>query len=699
MNRIFWLHGALWCSILIHANSLLIVDTQGKDSYYYRNLITFAKTAGFQVDYKNIYDLLEDADINHYDALFFMMSPAMISINNSQRIFNTLYSILPINPVLHIPQHCLHVLRSFAHQKNKVIGLILPSTLHYSAILQKSAKQILSTIGQFHHLPQQSQIVINDFLNYLTQSDKQIGSLFGTSLINPAASCSWQPFTSSAQNIATIPLTINQYDPLIQKIMPIGIIIHHQSQNNFYLISKSSAFDFADIQEHFFKNPIDISYRNQLLHAAQATLCALHQASQQLRIPSTIYAPSISKKLTLSHLQHIKKKIAHIQEKSINLKQYGWIFNQSIACGWFDPYDFFGHEDGEHKLDIKVQNIALDRGTKIIHDGGFKLLWFECIPEWYLSSHGLRKDKKEEYIERIQKIASALHSYFAKHHSPIPKIFLGLNLTSNFKSYPVADPVQSLSGTTYTKIPSPFDIKHFWQPEVLDVFDTFVTTFHQQLPIDGVFFDFEMYHAPEQTGSYTDLMDFSDCAWKTYCKWANNKQALHCKNLPSRLCYLQKNKKFRDYFSVLEQASRDIGCVIKQHMRKKIPHLLFAAYAPTLPSSWFYRGIMAGLSSPEEPLLLATFNTDYATHHAWLRNHHIHVLHGTALMLSKLKQSSDFNLIKKQLTHHDFVWYNRPSRMIYEYDENDLNKVWWGIEATPLDCKKLMARIKNEHNP
>ncbi len=257
--------------------------------------------------------------------------------------------------------------------------------------------------------------------------------------------------------------------------------------------------------------------------------------------------------------------------------------------------------------------------------------------------------------------------------------------------------VQNVYCSSYTKISSPFDMANFWKPEVLDVFDTFITTFQKSFPIDGVCFDLEMYHAPEQAGMYTDLMDFSDTPWQTYCSYVKDQDTRSLTSVKKRMRYLQQEKKFAEYFTILEQASKELGKSIKRYMRKKQPNLLFSAYAPTLPHSWFYRGFLAGLSSKSEPILLATFNTDYISHHNWLTKHGIHCIHGGALMLAKLGTKKDFKLIPKLQTLHSFIWYNRPSRMIYEYNKEQLESVWWGIEATSYNSDKTMKCIQSHH--
>ncbi len=697
---------------------MLIVDTQGKEAYYYRNLILLANSVGFQTAYKNLYDLLENPNIDAYQALFFMLSPSMITMSSTKHFFTKLCCLLPTQPAYSIPEHCWNALRSFAQQKNKAIAIILPGQINYNPQLQQCAQKAVERIGNIKQLDPQTKKTLHSFISYITTSDAQKGSIFGTSLINPGAP-KFPAIDKPTKNMRAVltPIHADQYTHRAQQALPIGLLLQVKKQNNTYLISKSSEFDFADVCEHFFKNPLSICDRNELLKAAQETLLAFRIAYETSRIPEKVETPRLPEPLTIEYLQRAKKQIAQRQQKEIDKSLYSCFLNRNGSLAWLDPYDFYAHEDAHQKIKLAVleqypqlktacqekvkaaiELTALQRGIRSIYDAQFTSIWFEFVPEWYLSEHGIRKEQRDEYVQRIRNLAQQLSAFFAARGARLPKLFLGINLTSNFRSYPVENAVQNLSGATYTKIPCPFDVAHFWKPEVLDVFDSFLTQFKDCIPIDGVFFDLEMYHAPDQTGAYTDQMDFSDMAWQAYCLYSHDKNAADIKTVKKRVAYLQKTKKFTQYFSALEQASKDLGAAIKRHMRKQIPNLLFGAYAPTLPYSWFYRGFMAGLSSPSQPLILATFNTDYASHYAWLAKHHVHLLHGSAIMLSKLKQDSDFSLISSILTHHDFVWYNRPSRMIYQYSQPELDTVWWGIEATPLSAKQLMAGIKKHHS-
>ncbi len=694
--------------------SLLLIDTQGKQEHYYRNILLIADSVGFKTDYRNVYQLLENPDINSYDAILFMLSPSMLNTSLFARCVSSMHSQFPSTHA-YITQQCMNILTSFIQQKNKGVGLLLPGRINYPKTLADQALQTIMKLGDLNELDHASKDLIASFVTAITQPDNAKGALLGTSLLAQEKSKIIPVTKPNTPRAHTTPLTIDHFNPTIQQLMPIGLLINNQELNTIFFISKSSEFDFADTGEHFFKNPINITERNELLKAAQESLLAFKIALDLKKIPANIdVTVELPEQFTPAYLSKEMNRIK--KSRTLNNTMYGWITNKPLSCAWLDPYDFFGHEDGLQKikkeavktvgacapeLAIKqeVENIAIKQGMKVIYDGGFNLLWFEFIPEWYLSPHGLKKEQRAQYVQRIHRITDELKTYFGQKGKMLPKVFLGMNITSNFKSHPVANPVQDIFGNTYSKIPCPFDIGHFWKPEVLDVFDIFITIFGKSLPITGVFFDFEMYHAPEQTGLYTDHMDFSDLAWKVYCLYTKNTALASLSPLKERVIYLQTHKKFTEYFTILEEASRDIGIAIKTYMRKKMPHLIFAAYTPTLPYSWFYRGIMAGLSSPQEPLLLATFNTDYASHDAWLKSHHINILHGSAIMLSKLHHTEDLNLITSLLTHHDFVWYNRPSRMIYQYNTKELQKTWWGIEASPVKPNGLMRAISMQHIP
>ncbi len=662
--------------------------------------------------------MMEDPTIEPYDAVLFMVSPQMLNMSLMQQCAQAASQLHPHNRSIH--QTCVSLLYNLCTQSNKAIGIVLPG-ITYSNVLKSYAHQFVETLLGIKKEPTHTKTVVREFTDHLLEPDSKKGILFGTSLLMPGTP-TFTPIqktyaiNTATNNLSTITTPIDNgahTNHLVLKALPTGLLYHNEHTNTLFFVGKLSDFTFADADEHFFKNPEPLVARNHLLQAAQDSLHAWHCAIQEQKLPSQqptqIPLPS---NFSISHLAQEKQRI---QQKHNNYKpHYNWLTNRSISCAWFDPYDCFAHLDKQRKLEKKVNGsipshapnietkkkieaLALKRGIEIMYDGAFDILWLEFLPEWYLSRNAIRREQRMEYCKRVELFAKDLNQYFTFKGMRLPKIFVGMNLTSNFKTYPVRNPVFDINGHMYSKIPCPFDVRHFWKPEVIDTFVSFHALFQRHLKIDGVFFDFEMYHAQDQSGAYTPRMDFSPMSWQVYCLYSKDRTALQAKTFNDRIAYLKKAKKFDAYFNVLQQASCDIGKAVKKALQTKVPNLIIGAYAPTLPSSWFYKGIYAGLSSPQEPLLLATFNTDYASHAQWLAANNIQLLHGSAMMLSKLNKPYDFNKITSLLMHHDFVWYNHPSRMIYEYDTNDLSHVWWGVEATATNRKYVMNGIRHQH--
>lgn len=726
MNKVLW----WWCGIAISCAAslsaqdirLLIVDTNSKEPYYYRNILLLAESVGFKTDYRSLYDIMQNPDIEQYDALFFMISPAMISAETAplpRWLCNKLFCFVPAQPRITIPEKCLNALRSFTQQPGKAIALIFPGG-QYSPVFKQKVEQTIKQLALASTTSPELLHMIQQYVSYIGNPDTLKGALFGTGLLNKSGPII--PLITDSKGNAInqiqqengfiqaqlVPIHTDRYSPLAQKALPTGLLIQIKEKENIYLISKLTEFDFADIAEHFFKNPLAITDRNELLKATQETLQAFYYACKDHHIPKKLPPVSLPSQFMPHYLAQEKQRIT--AERSL-APAYHWISKEGISAAWLDPYDFFAHEDAHQKLkstilnknnklsddQVKqaVEDLALKRGIRIIYDGGFNLLWFEFIPEWYLSPHGLRKEQKQEYTNRIIRLGKELKEFYAKNNTPLPKVFVGLNLTSNFKTYPVCNPIRTIFGTELSKIPSPFDMEHFWHPEVIDVFRSFVSEFKNYLPIDGVFFDFEMYHAPQQTGLFTNQMDFSDTAWQIFVNQSRDKKAAKINSHKKRIDYLQKHKRFKQYFMILEQEADRIGTILKQKLRAIVPNLLFAAYSPHILQSWFYRGLMAGLSSASEPLILVTFNTDFVSHYRWLIKHNVHLLHGTAIMLSKLQHTTDASLLSSQSKYHDFLWFNRPSRMIYSYNQNELDRVWWGSEASPTATKTVLPMVKN----
>lgn len=658
--------------------TMLIIDTDGHPQYHYQTLQKLAENVGFKIHYKNLFNMLQDTTFELYDCIMFIPSISFIRSLKNPQALEVLEKIQKLS------------------QNASCFGLLLPSP-HFTPSLQNVATSLLAigNISQEHkdHLAKD----FDNIFKKLLFGDSNQGALYGTTLLSNTKSQlrtndSWHQVSSHALHI------LPQRAPnttLAPQALPLALLTHNKERKKWYFIGRSSDFTYADLEENFFKNPFDIKIRDQLLQYSQQILNELfaHTSSALLTSKKT----EIPYDLTSAHNRYSKK-----QGNSKHLhKPYSWIKQQGVSCAWLSFDDFFG-ADYDQKIFSPMRQKSIKENSmknciEFIHNAGFNVLWIEFIPEWYLAPHGYRKHRKQEFIERVQLLAKELRTKF--HNKPMPKIFIGTNLTSNFREQHPKNKLIDFWGKEYPNIPSPLDFEHFWHPELLEPLQAFVSLFSAHIPIDGVFLDFEMYHAQDQLAHYTDLHDFSDLAWNIYSTQTQDYRAQQLTQHADRLAYLQKQHLFEQYYTALEQAATNLGKTLKQQLNTIVPNIMIGAYGMTLPQSWFYRGLLRGMSSPQEPLLFASFNTDFYTHAKWLKDQNIHLLHGAVLMLSKLQEKKDFDIIKNLKKHHDFIWYNRASRMGYGMSAQEITTQYWALEASPLSAQQVAQEInKAEKN-
>lgn len=657
------------------ARKLLIIDTNGDQKYNYRNTILLAESVGFQVDFINLYELLESKQISGYQNVLIFISSSLIQNLNTT-----------------LGQKIIKILENLSTQSNKYIGILLPSVARATPQVMKKFEYLLEKCGVFKNIvqdPRHAQEVkttYQRFLKHILQHDLNIGSLYGTTLFNQNTN----PFVKfdyhqDSMGIIKFWPDQTQFSGDISQTLPAALYVKNETIGNSYIISKESVFNFADINENFFKCPFDVTVRNKLLMVPQQILLQFYNIiglHNHKSVKAT--AQSLPKEFTMPFIiqekKQAQKKMSALMCKN---KHYSWVCKQGISCAWLEVTDFFAG-DAQKKKDHSEES-SVDQGAAFLIDAGFNMLWFEFNPEVYLSINAKDKQGLPEFKRKITAIANALKNKAKQKGKPMPKIFIGTDITTNFGKMPVKHATKDVYGVHYSKIPCPTDVTFFWQPEVIEVFEKFYTMFKDILPIDGIFFDFEMYHAQDQAGAYTNQMDFSDLSWQLYCQHTHQLSALQYREIKDRVQFLSKTKQFGHYFIVLKHKAREIGNLIKQKLTAIKPDLVFGAYTITLPNSWFYQGLFAGLSSPKSPIILATFNIDYYSHYQWLIQNDIYVFHAAPLMLSKFKTKEDFALIDYLLQFHDFVWYNRPSRMIHKKRDGQS----WSIEASQMDLKEV----------
>jgi hypothetical protein len=647
----FWFGG-----LITTKPTLLLLDTSAQDQYSYDTLIRMSEALGFQTTYQPFYNLSLHTPLETYQAVIVMIDG--LFLNNLE------------HP---LAQETVHALTIYAQQPNKMVGLLLSADLRPTQLM---LQRLLELCTKFEMFTPTSQLtlepLVNSVLTTMLQPNAYKSFSYQTSLMGIKKD---EETVKKITNLLRLNLTSThslpnschilaaltpRYEPphVLAWIMPLGIFIKNPQTNTIFLLSKTSFFSCTDAEEDFFLNPLNPTLRHYLQKAVFQTLAEFHYCTLHNTIP-----------LVIPYKKTIPPGVIRIQRKPL---QY-----QSIIAGWLDHENY---SDEQRKALINY-----------IFDANLNLLWFQYLAEWYFSSEGIKKEERPTIMAGIKKIVDELITKSHKTHKPIPAFFIGFNLTSNFYQRKPLNAAQDLYGTSYDRIPAPLDENYFWQPELLEAFDTFMndwqTVIGNQLQPAGIFIDFEMYHAPEQGGMYHNLMDFSDTAWRHYAQ--KNEAARVCRTVEQRVTYLKNHNLFDAYFTILQQTAHELGKQIKERVKKRLPNARIGVYAPTLSNCWFYKGIVAGLSSSEQPVIFASFNNEVQKHKAWLEKNNIFIEHLGVILLSKFQKLDDLKLIHQQLKEHDGIWFNRFNRLVQTYD----SQAWWAVEATPLKASFVAQEI------
>jgi len=642
----------------IQTKNLLIIDTYCDNEYSYHNFIKVAAKLEIKTTYIKFFNL-QNIEVENYDVIFLLISPQFMNITNNIIVKNTINKI-----------------QIFCQIPNKLLGLIFPNNT-ISPNQLSNAKLLFKKLNLLNYCERKKlKSIINYFLLINFNKNKPYSTAIESTKKEEVIQEPRELFTDKENRLMAMLLPINETE-VTKKCFSTGLYIKN-SQNFHIFISKIPALFFNEISENFRVNPINKKMRQKLILNIEQTLIDLMNLIENKQI-SGIEKINATQDKNMS----MNNKFDATRQRNlfINKELYKWAMN-GILCGWID-LDAYDDE-------------FLEQGIVNILQSNLNLLWIRFLPELYLSKNAILADKKHEYLEKINKFTKKLKEQSLILNKKLPKIFIGFELTGNYKNNVVNDSMKDICARNFTKIPAPLDFENFWKVELLDVFDEFIKEWNQSigngLLIDGIFFDFEMYHAQDQESSFPALSDFSDSAFNTYLKETDQKINLHFTK--NRINYLLINNLLDNYFNVLQDSAYALGKKIRLHIKEKLPNAIIGAYLANLPSSWFYIGVLGGLSTKEEPIILASFNNDFFNHFNWFIKNNIFALHLSAILLSKFKDEKSFKLMNYIKQDHDGIWINRFSRLGKKYEDNK----WWSNESTPFDHEKIITALSNTLN-
>lgn len=210
------------------------------------------------------------------------------------------------------------------------------------------------------------------------------------------------------------------------------------------------------------------------------------------------------------------------------------------------------------------------------------------------------------------------------------------------------------------KLISPLDLR-FWREIMIPAFEE-VARFSVKHPsVKGITIDYEMY-GYEPVIFYPETIGFEDVAFHAV---ATHLPA-EARDLPPERRYewLRDRGLLGQYFGLLEHEAEKLGRSIRVRIHSINPKFIFGAYQAGLPYTWFYRGLMRGMSTPEMPMIWLSFSTQSAAEveRWWGRSQHI--LNASAVMLGLHPVAEWKNVLPALAHYHDGYWLNRYNWLI-----------------------------------
>ena len=655
---------------------IALFDTSRNCRYVYQPLIDMAQPLNIQIDYYSIGNVL-DADITKfplavYDGAFFILCSEFLKT-------------MQTSPA---SEKILNLLENYAKQPKKLTGLMFPPMnpqnknmmLLLSPVMEKvgiNVKKNTITIAQNELFNAQTNKHFFNVANQFLSSPIERRKIDYHTTLNPPRGGQnlefIQTFHKTHTPLAVLPIK-QKYPEAIKSTLPYGIYFFNPARKNHLLISNASLLSFAGISENFQLYPINVSIRTGLQDAFQETMWELSLLLTQDKHEETgLDVKRIFEKTKPALPNSIKTLHAIIGKTndSRHPKKTAWM---EISC--------FEDNSKEHK----AQQTKL---VDFILDSKLDSLWLSISPNMYYSPIGKEKQKKEIFLKTLGAFTKQLSTQAKKQKATAPELLIGFEIANNLyapnlpKKY-----AYDIYGNTYNDVPQPLD-KTFWKNEITTPLKDFLHDWQSfkvsnGIKIKGIVIDFEMY-CRKTTGAFLPTMGFS---FETAKQLPFTKD--HNISTPNKLAkFLIKTKQTTPYFQILEAEAKKLGHELRQFIRTELPNSTIGCYAPNISTDWFYKGIYKGLSTPKDPIYLLTFNAEFYAHKKWLEDHSIQAKHASVLMLSKLKNKNDFNLVDYILQRHDGIWLNRFSRLVEPY-HND----WSTLEQTPMNMDERTAFIK-----
>ena len=650
----------------LHATKLLIANTNQDNEYMFQPFITSAKSVGFDLTYHSLSSLMDTDEKNitstNYKVAFFIIdSPFIKGLKTSP-----------------LSQKILTIIDHFIKSPTSIVGLFFSPNLNASLkqnssiILTKLLEKEINTSLQ-NNVPS----LINQFFKIPIENRSfAYHKSLGGPKLNGTAFPNIDIELSDSMKTALLPFK-KQSKTDIQNLLPLSLYFYNLVNKNHILIGSSSLLTFSGIEENFKLCPTDFDLRKTLHNSIHEWLFEIKKIAEQKSTTQGIDAVNIIS----AEKPPLPQKISSIgSKKPIILSK-----KLPRKIPWMDFVDVFQDPDKKNEQQQLVEYIFISEADA---------LWIRFNPNEYYSEMGIKKDNKEKFFNSINSFTKLLIAEASIKNIKVPKILVGFEISNNcnnknnlnykrkngldaYNAYGLSYKNYEGTNNEYGCI-NPLD-KSFWKNEIVKPFESFVINwqkFSNGIELSGVILDLEMYSS--QPCGFLSTMGFHESIRSKFEK-------VSAKNSVNEFTQaILESNNFSNYFSFLEEQAYDLGKNIFEKFNKLIPNCMIGCYTPHIQTNWFYKGLFNGLCTKNNPLLLLTFNTEFASHQEWLAENNIFAHHIGVLMLDKLRNIKDTKWFDDIFNHHNGIWLNRFSRLIQKYPSK---YNWEIIEQTPLNEK------------
>jgi hypothetical protein len=318
---------------------------------------------------------------------------------------------------------------------------------------------------------------------------------------------------------------------------------------------------------------------------------------------------------------------------------YAWIAREGIRSGW-------AHIDKEPE--------ELQRLAQGLQASAMNALWGVAFPQLLLRHRGNR-EARARLLTAWEAVGKGLKG------SPV-RWFMGMEYPGRYAAMEAMPRAMGAEGRGWD-IPSPWD-HETWRREVIRSATLAAQWARGYRAVAGIVLDLEMYG--RRPLFFSQGVDFGDGPFRAFLEDRSEEESEEGEGLrpEARFPWLRDKGLLADYYAFLERRAEALGRELRLAVREVHPDLIVGCYAAGILHRWFYRGLWRGLSEPDRPVILFTFQRDADLDLTALHEAGVHAIHVRGLLMGQMEPEEYRPLFADALARHGGYWLNRLTSLV-----------------------------------